>query len=185
LMFIALIGMSEISPHDRRTEIDRSVLATLSLVIVLQLVGHAYGQAKQIVGTLIEPAVCESKPHAATLAAIPRHEKVITNNGYTFYNIRSKNPIFWPAALQGRTKGGVTYETDYDPSFRWMVLSKTLSEDKNPGKKFKWNSSSHRWFVENFSLHSISTIDECYQQGRLGRYLKVPAKLYVYSRNPG
>jgi len=183
-MLIALIGKSEFSPNDRRTEFDRSVLAALSLVIVLQLMGHAYGQAKQIVGTLIETRVCESTPHAATLAMIPSHEKVITNNGYTFYHIRSKNPIFWPASLEGRTKGGVAFETDYDTSFRWMVLSKPLSEDKNPGRKFKWNSSSYLWFVENFSLHTISTIDDCYQQGRGRRFLKVPDKLYVYRRNP-
>ena len=183
LVLIALMGTRKIATRDSLGKTYKSVYAFLLALIAIQIFGHAYGQAKQITSALIVKKLCNSHAHLSTLKAIPANEKVIINDGYVFYHIRGKNPIFWPSGLQGQTKSGVAFTANYDSSFRWMVLHRPLSEDKNPGSKFYWNSSSYQWFTENFTLQSISTIDKCYT-GRLRGYTQVPKRLYVYSRKP-
>jgi hypothetical protein len=100
------------------------------------------------------------------------------NDAYVFYRLRSKNPIFWPAGLRGVTTTGLPFEAHYDSSFRWMILNRPLSEDKNPGLKFAWDLKSWHWFRDNFELYKKSKVDP-FLAGYLG---KLPEVLYIYIR---
>ena len=150
----------------------------LVLMIAVQVMGHATGQAKQVANTIHLNRLGHVLPHASLLTAIPPNEKVILNDGYAFYHIRSKNPVFWPCGLKGLTTSGLPFKADYDPSFRWMILDRPLSEDKNPGLKFAWDLKSWHWFNDNFKLYRISKVDPS-----LAKYMrKFPERLYLYIR---
>lgn len=163
----------------------------LVLVIVLQLAGTGLLQSLQVLGDIARVAACGPAPHRAVIASIPPGNKVLTNSGYVFYEIREQNPIYWPAGLQGQTPGGIPYKSSYDSSFRWLVLTNDFLEQEhdvdtvllergNPGVKFSWDGDSYDYFRRTYSLIAASTLNHCNANSGLRRFSRMTDAVYLY-----
>ncbi len=183
LVSIAVIKRPPISTKVKPAILQIVVVIYLALlpVLLFQTAAHAFNQIKQTMGTFIVARSCAQIAHASSLSKINPGEKVITNSGYTFYHIRDNHPIFWPSGLEGRTPSGYRFKSDYDGSFRWMVLKMPLGETANPGNKFGWDATSIKWFEDNFELFEKSSLPPCYS-GKWRETIRIPENLYIYKR---
>lgn len=117
------------------------------------------------------------------LEQIPPGEKVITDIGQVFYALRSRNPIFAPAGLHGNTPGQVTFTTQYDDSFRWLVLAEPLTRDDiNPGGKFSWNGNTFAYFRQKYLLKSELNLANGRANSGIARFAGQRPKLWLYHR---
>jgi hypothetical protein len=180
LPFVAVTAYA--SRKNLMSGLERTTLAILVGAIVLQACFHFVRGGLTILGDMEVRKVCGQVPHADLFASIPAGEKLITNNGYTFYQRRSQNPIFWPAGLQGSTAPGVTFAVSYDASFRWAIFPKPVRHNYNPGIKFKWNNSSHQWFSQKFLLRMSHSLEQCFEDSTWAKFSQVPQTLYVYEQ---
>ena len=107
-----------------------------------------------------------------------------------FYSIRERNPIYWPSGLSGETPGGIPFSSNYDDSFRWLVLAHPLSKDEivtgkeTPGVKFRWDQETLTYFRMHYSLVGKSDlIKACALNEGLSRFSGMGRTLYLYQRN--
>jgi hypothetical protein len=194
IILLVLLARDTFSGQSPLSKAQEMTTYGLVMIIVLQLVGHLLLTGLLIVGDASRVAVCGPAPHAEIVAAIPDGEKVLSTDGYTFYQVRHRNRIFWPAGLQGDTVGGVPFTTSYDGSFRWLVLPndflervrnpEDLGREGNPGGKFRWDWATFEYFRYNFHLRAVSSVDECDGNSGLARFSSMPDSLYLYERLP-
>lgn len=190
VVLIPIVGRLKASAGVLRLS-DHPVLIVLAAVIAVQVAAHLLHRTLALSGDLVVMRLCGRSLHAAALDQLPRSERVLTKDGYTFYYLRSRNPIYWPAGLTGETtRSRVPFSAHYDDTFRWGVFPKPVDRDYNAGVKFAWDDESHSWFEQNFVLHTVSRLDGCLQdfQGkvpflfwRLKGFSDARRTLYIYS----
>lgn len=124
----------------------RAIFCLLMLLISLQLIAHLLLAGLGFVGDIAAVNACGASPHASLINQIPPSEKVITNSAAVFYNVRHQNRVYWPSGLHGETPGGLPFSSSYDDSFRWLVLTRSLTEadlkNANPGGNGQMNSDT-------------------------------------------
>ena len=186
ITLIPIVARSSFSKPSYLNLMERVFIVVLVCTIALQFSAHFLLQGRFVAGDLAMRTTCGSAPHVAALAAIPATEKTLTNSGYVFYHMRDRNPIFWPAGLQGETPTGVPFKANYDSSFRWAVLSYDLADGRKHGGTFPWDTATYEWFWRNYSLHTVSTLDKCYNDSSLAKFSQLRHRtLYLYKTTSG
>jgi 4-amino-4-deoxy-L-arabinose transferase-like glycosyltransferase len=159
---------------------ERATLFVLLMTISAQLVAAFGRYSLYIVGDAAALSAVGPHPHGTQLAMLPRGENIITNAGYVFYHIRARNPVRWPAGLEGLTPGGVPFKASYDIANSWLVLPYKVEQHPNPGHKCHWNSPTREWFLHHYQLETASMLEGSHINRGLARFSMLPRELYFY-----
>lgn len=171
---------------DGASLVARVIIGLLTIVIGFQLTAHLMLAGLGIVGDIAAVDACGADPHVQFVNQIPPGNKVVTDSAEIFYSVRQRNPVYWPSGLRGETPGRVPFSTNYDDSFRWLVLTRSLAEDDliekyNPGGKFRWDVQTLDYFRTHYTLVDTSDLtEECDLLRGLSRFSGMPRLLYLY-----